>query len=178
MAWSWPLGQHGLFHCPGILFYFQCHCQECLKFSLFTSPSKGICLTVTNHFCSLFFFLSFFLSFFSSSFFIFLFIFSFSWIKNSFSFHDYKLTIICIFVFAVGNSLYITVVITACLTLLSFSFCSDVNECEINPDLCRNGECIDTRGSFRCRCFPGFVYNPLTQTCDGKRVVYSQPDHI
>ncbi|KAL8595714.1 hypothetical protein ACOMHN_012134 [Nucella lapillus] len=43
---------------------------------------------------------------------------------------------------------------------------TEVNECDINPDLCRNGQCIDTRGSFRCRCHPGFVYNPITQSCD------------
>ncbi|PVD20223.1 hypothetical protein C0Q70_20719 [Pomacea canaliculata] len=42
----------------------------------------------------------------------------------------------------------------------------DVNECDVNQDLCRNGQCIDTPGSFRCRCFTGFVYNAITQSCD------------
>lgn len=52
---------------------------------------------------------------------------------------------------------------------------TEVNECEIYRDLCGNGECIDTPGSFRCRCYPGFVYNPLTQTCDDEDECQRQP---
>ncbi|XP_043105727.1 fibrillin-2 [Puntigrus tetrazona] len=30
--------------------------------------------------------------------------------------------------------------------------CEDVNECEVFPGVCFNGQCVNTRGSFRCQC--------------------------
>uniref|UniRef100_A0A8C5I4Y5 Fibrillin-2-like n=1 Tax=Gouania willdenowi TaxID=441366 RepID=A0A8C5I4Y5_GOUWI len=32
----------------------------------------------------------------------------------------------------------------------------DINECQVMPDLCRNGQCINTIGSFRCHCNMGY----------------------
>ncbi|RUS90503.1 hypothetical protein EGW08_001771 [Elysia chlorotica] len=42
----------------------------------------------------------------------------------------------------------------------------DVDECEQNPDLCRNGICIDLDYSFRCQCFEGYIYDSTAQTCE------------
>ena len=30
--------------------------------------------------------------------------------------------------------------------------CQDINECSIDPTLCSGGICINTEGSFTCRC--------------------------
>jgi len=36
-------------------------------------------------------------------------------------------------------------------------FAVDVNECGLFPRPCdENAECYNTRGSYQCRCFPGF----------------------
>uniref|UniRef100_A0A131YT62 Nidogen n=1 Tax=Rhipicephalus appendiculatus TaxID=34631 RepID=A0A131YT62_RHIAP len=32
----------------------------------------------------------------------------------------------------------------------------DINECNLMPDLCKNGICINTQGSYRCRCNLGY----------------------
>lgn len=37
-----------------------------------------------------------------------------------------------------------------------FRFVSDIDECATMPDLCRNGRCINTLGSYRCVCNRGF----------------------
>ncbi|XP_055956124.1 fibrillin-2 [Patella vulgata] len=42
----------------------------------------------------------------------------------------------------------------------------DVNECELMPNLCQNGRCINTIGSFRCECYRGFNYNPDLHICE------------
>ena len=34
---------------------------------------------------------------------------------------------------------------------------SDVNECELNPEICdNNSTCINSFGDYECDCFPGF----------------------
>lgn len=41
--------------------------------------------------------------------------------------------------------------------VLSQSACAaDVDECEMNPNLCQNGKCDNTAGSFACRCEDGY----------------------
>lgn len=48
-------------------------------------------------------------------------------------------------------------------------FFSAINECEIFGDnICKNGQCFDTRESFRCQCNTGYLYNPSTFNCEGK----------
>lgn len=38
----------------------------------------------------------------------------------------------------------------------SLSGCEDINECQQNPNLCQNGTCVNTPGSYHCVCDPGF----------------------
>lgn len=36
--------------------------------------------------------------------------------------------------------------------------CTDINECDLNPDICRGGgTCVNTDGSFTCTCPPGLT---------------------
>lgn len=37
---------------------------------------------------------------------------------------------------------------------------TDVDECKQNPSICGNGECINTLGSFQCRCEDGYSVKP------------------
>ncbi|XP_033615292.1 fibrillin-3 [Fukomys damarensis] len=41
----------------------------------------------------------------------------------------------------------------------------DVNECAENPGLCGNGLCVNTDGSFRCECPPGYGLDPTGVSC-------------
>ncbi|XP_071501953.1 fibrillin-1-like [Diadema antillarum] len=43
--------------------------------------------------------------------------------------------------------------------------CIDVNECEINPMVCNNGECQNTLGSYRCVCPPGLTLDTSGRNC-------------
>ncbi|KAM4772836.1 latent-transforming growth factor beta-binding protein 1 isoform 2-T2 [Rhinophrynus dorsalis] len=44
------------------------------------------------------------------------------------------------------------------------TFCQDINECHLQG-VCPNGECLNTIGSYRCTCKPGFVPDPTFSTC-------------
>lgn len=44
---------------------------------------------------------------------------------------------------------------------------ADINECEIYPDICKNGRCVNTDGSFRCECPPGFTLDHTGTECRG-----------
>ncbi|XP_075944108.1 fibrillin-2-like [Anarhichas minor] len=41
----------------------------------------------------------------------------------------------------------------------------DINECQVMPDLCRNGQCINTIGSFRCHCNVGYKTDFTGTSC-------------
>nr|XP_046247842.1 fibrillin-2b isoform X2 [Scatophagus argus] len=41
----------------------------------------------------------------------------------------------------------------------------DINECQVLPDLCRNGQCINTIGSFRCHCNVGYKTDFTATSC-------------
>lgn len=39
-------------------------------------------------------------------------------------------------------------------------FFSDIDECKENPNVCGAGECVNTLGSFHCRCEEGYSVKP------------------
>ncbi|XP_050313522.1 fibrillin-2-like [Anthonomus grandis grandis] len=44
--------------------------------------------------------------------------------------------------------------------------CSDINECDLNPDICRGGgTCVNTDGSFTCTCPPGLTLDDTRTQC-------------
>ena len=45
----------------------------------------------------------------------------------------------------------------------------DDDECTLNRDNCEH-ECVNTIGSFRCECRPGFSLNADRRSCDGKNL--------
>ncbi|XP_059374838.1 latent-transforming growth factor beta-binding protein 1-like isoform X3 [Carassius carassius] len=47
---------------------------------------------------------------------------------------------------------------------LNATRCIDIDECHIQG-VCPNGNCINTMGSYRCICNPGFVPDPTLTTC-------------
>lgn len=44
----------------------------------------------------------------------------------------------------------------------------DINECQVLPDLCKNGQCINSIGSFRCHCNVGYKTDFTSTSCVGK----------
>ena len=43
----------------------------------------------------------------------------------------------------------------------------DINECHADPNICGNGFCINTDGSFRCECRTGFTLDRTGRNCIG-----------
>lgn len=48
-----------------------------------------------------------------------------------------------------------------------FVFCADVDECKLASDVCNGGLCMNTVGSYECRCTAGYQHNITTLKCDG-----------
>ncbi|XP_035216115.1 fibrillin-1-like [Stegodyphus dumicola] len=50
--------------------------------------------------------------------------------------------------------------------MLDGSTCTDVNECEIFPDICQGGGlCVNAEGSYRCNCPPGWTLDTTGTKC-------------
>lgn len=60
----------------------------------------------------------------------------------------------------------------AALTVLSFIYLQvlleDINECDEYENLCQNGHCTNTFGSFMCSCNDGFRLDDSNALCVGK----------
>lgn len=48
----------------------------------------------------------------------------------------------------------------------------DIDECNTMPDLCINGRCVNTIGSYRCICNKGYKHNPNGTKCVGNLTLY------
>ena len=47
-------------------------------------------------------------------------------------------------------------------------FHPDIDECRVMGNLCKNGQCINTLGSFSCTCKPGYTNDISSTQCVGK----------
>ncbi|XP_068997959.1 latent-transforming growth factor beta-binding protein 1 isoform X2 [Embiotoca jacksoni] len=47
---------------------------------------------------------------------------------------------------------------------INTSHCQDLDECQLQG-VCPNGNCVNTVGSYRCTCKPGYVPDPTLTTC-------------
>ena len=45
--------------------------------------------------------------------------------------------------------------------------CRDVNECDLDSNLCQNGICRNTEGSYTCDCDSGFEVSYDGKSCIG-----------
>lgn len=45
---------------------------------------------------------------------------------------------------------------------------ADIDECKVIHDVCRNGECINERGSYRCHCNLGYTTDITGTLCIGR----------
>lgn len=53
---------------------------------------------------------------------------------------------------------------------------NDLNECEMMPNICDGGDCINTDGSFRCECPTGFVLDSSGIRCVDDNECISTPN--
>ena len=51
---------------------------------------------------------------------------------------------------------------------ISFLYISDIDECKVMGNLCKNGQCINTLGSYNCVCKPGYTPDIIGTLCIGE----------
>ncbi|XP_068577904.1 latent-transforming growth factor beta-binding protein 2-like [Cebidichthys violaceus] len=56
---------------------------------------------------------------------------------------------------------------------MNLTHCQDINECLL-PGLCKNAECINSKGSYRCTCKPGFLLDADRSHCVSDKAVSDQ----
>ncbi|KAL3225696.1 hypothetical protein MRX96_025661 [Rhipicephalus microplus] len=47
--------------------------------------------------------------------------------------------------------------------------CEDIDECREEPDVCQNGDCVNTHGGYRCQCHGGFQSSRDGKQCHDTR---------
>lgn len=52
-------------------------------------------------------------------------------------------------------------------------FCADIDECKVMGNLCKNGRCVNTQGSYQCVCNPGYTTDITSTICVGEWVSVS-----
>nr|XP_020469567.1 latent-transforming growth factor beta-binding protein 2 isoform X2 [Monopterus albus] len=55
----------------------------------------------------------------------------------------------------------------------NFTHCQDINECQL-PGICKNAECLNTKGSYRCTCKPGYMLDAARSHCVSDKAVSDQ----
>lgn len=53
---------------------------------------------------------------------------------------------------------------------------NDLNECEMMPNVCDGGDCVNTDGSFRCECPMGYVLDSSGMKCVDDNECISTPN--
>ncbi|KAM6917617.1 latent-transforming growth factor beta-binding protein 2-like [Lycodopsis pacificus] len=56
---------------------------------------------------------------------------------------------------------------------MNLTHCQDINECLL-PGLCKNAECLNSKGSYRCTCKPGFLLDADRSHCVSDKAVSDQ----
>ncbi|KAM6912387.1 latent-transforming growth factor beta-binding protein 2-like [Xenentodon cancila] len=56
---------------------------------------------------------------------------------------------------------------------MNVTHCQDINECLL-PGICKNADCVNTKGSYRCTCKPGYMLDAARSHCVSDKAVSDQ----